>query len=82
MSGVCSGGMPYPTFLTKHWFEHANASDLRGHIRNLILELARQQKRVGHGHSSMAAVAEGLKAYKEQLGSKYVKFFTASVHIE
>ena len=62
--------MPYPTFLTKVWFGHANASNLRGHIRNLILELARQQKRVGNEHPSMVAVADGLQAYKEQLGSK------------
>ena len=70
VNSECAGGMPYPTFLTKHWFEHASASDLRGHIRNLILELARQQKRVSDDHPSMVAVAEGLQAYKEQLGSK------------
>lgn len=70
MSGVCAGDMPYPNFLTERWFGHANASDLRGHIRNLILELAKEQKRVGDDHSSTVAVAEGLRAYNEQLGSK------------
>lgn len=67
---MCVGDMPYPTFLTKVWFEHANASNLRGHIRNLILQLVRHQKRVGAEHASMVAVDEGLQAYKEQLDSK------------
>ena len=72
MSGVCAGDMPYATFLTERWFERAHASDLRGHIRNLILELVKEQKRVGDDHSSMVAVAEGLRAYNQQLCSKSV----------
>ncbi|KAL3160557.1 hypothetical protein ABBQ32_010855 [Trebouxia sp. C0010 RCD-2024] len=60
------GDKPYPPFMAKHWFQHKHASQLRGHIRNLILELIKQQMNLPDGHPSMLAVNADLHKYRQK----------------
>ncbi|KAL0035371.1 hypothetical protein WJX77_003485 [Trebouxia sp. C0004] len=69
--GAWKGETPYPAFLSKHWFQHENASALRGHIRNEILKLFRVQKRLPDNHPSMVAAVVDMEEYEEDSKRKY-----------
>lgn len=49
-----AGLSEYPLFLQPHWFQPANASALRGHIRAQLLDLFRQQVPL-HPHTERAS---------------------------
>ncbi|KAL0038051.1 hypothetical protein WJX79_000333 [Trebouxia sp. C0005] len=63
--GAWKGDTPYPAFLSKHWFQHENASALRFHIRNEILKLFMVQKRLPDDHPSAVAAVVDMEEYKE-----------------
>ena len=60
-----AGETPYPAFLSKHWFHHQNASALRKHIRNLILQLFREQKRLPDDHQTVVNAVADMADYQE-----------------
>ena len=60
-----AGETPYPAFLSKQWFQHENASALRGHIRNLILQLFREQKRLPDDHQTVVNAVAHMADYQE-----------------
>lgn len=68
-----AGETPYPAFLSKHWFQHQNASALRKHIRNLILQLFREQKRLPDDHQTFINAISDMAEYQENEDiTKYV----------
>ena len=71
----CAGETPYPAFLSKHWFQHQNASALRKHIRNLILQLFREQKRLPDDHPTYVNAVADMAEYQEnEAEPKYALF--------
>lgn len=60
-----AGETPYPAFLSKQWFQHENASALRKHIRNLILQLFIEQKRLPVDHQSIINAVADMADYQE-----------------
>ena len=68
----CAGETPYPAFLSQYWFQHENASALRKHIRNLILQLFREQKRLPDDHQTVVNAVADMADYQENKSeSKY-----------
>ena len=65
---LCAGLSDYPLFLHQKWFFPGNASKLRRHIRNLLLELFVEQLSEGQRESCSDAIAEAyqdITAYEE-----------------
>ncbi|KAL3148578.1 hypothetical protein ABBQ38_014010 [Trebouxia sp. C0009 RCD-2024] len=62
--GAWKGEVPYPAFLSRHWFQHQNASALRKHIRNLILQLFIDEGRLPADHPTTVNAAKDMAAYK------------------
>lgn len=60
----CAGEVPYPAFLSRHWFQHQNASALRQHIRNLILQLFTQEKRLPDDHPTVLNAVTDMADYQ------------------
>ena len=74
-----AGEMPYPAFLSKHWFQHQNASALRKHIRNLILQLFREQKRLPDDHQSVVNAVADMADYQDnEIEPKYAQCSAAA----
>lgn len=48
-----TGQVPYPAFLSKHWFQESNAYALRGHVRHIILKQFREQNKLPEDHPSV-----------------------------
>ena len=72
-----AGETPYPAFLSKHWFQHQNASALRKHIRNLILQLFREQKRLPDDHQTVLHAVADMADYQDDKGEpKYALGFS------
>ena len=59
-----AGEVPYPAFLSRNWFQHTNASALRRHIRNLILQLFIEQGRLPADHLTTLNAATDMADYK------------------
>ena len=72
-----AGETPYPAFLSKQWFQHENASALRKHIRNLILQLFIEQKRLPVDHQSIVNAVADMADYQDDKGEpKYALGFS------
>ena len=66
----CADKPPYPAFLSKHWFQDKNASNLRQHVRDLILQLFLEQKRLPEDHPTVLAAVEDRAHYAQLTDDK------------
>ena len=69
-SYCCAGDSIYPDFLSKNWFQFKNASALRYHIRDLILKLSLEQKRLSADHPTTVNAVADRADYQEKSDPK------------
>lgn len=60
-----AGNIPYPAFLSKHWFQEENAYALRWHVRHIILKQFREQTKLPKDHPSVINMIADIKNFAE-----------------